>query len=65
MDFFVKGIFQKILRENKSFAPKYLVTLNKEKLPLFDKSLMTLEFLHDTMLNIQRNAFLSNVWKHP
>ena len=61
MDFFVKGIFQKILGENKSFAPKYLVTLNKEKLPLFNKSLMTLDFFARYNRNNQRNAFLFNV----
>ena len=47
-------------RENKkSFVPKYLGTFNKKKLPLFDKSLVTLEFLHQTMLSFKGMRFCS------
>ena len=36
-----------------SLVPKYLGTLRKTKLPLFDNTLMTLEFLHQTMLSFK------------
>ena len=62
MDFFVRNIFKKYvkfaLRENK----KSLGTLNKIKLPLFDKSLKV--FAPNNVI-IQRNAFLFNFWRHP
>ena len=34
----------------ESLAPKYFWAFNKKRLPLFDKSLMTLEHLHQTVL---------------
>ena len=49
MDFFVRNIFQKSVkfarRQKKSLVSKYLGKLNKKKLWLFEKSLMTMEFL--------------------
>ena len=38
---------------------KYLGTPNKEKLQLFDKSLMTVEFFHGTMLSFKGMRFCS------
>ena len=37
----------------KSLALKYFGAFNKKKLPLFDESLMTLEYLHQTMLSFK------------
>ena len=39
--------------------PKYFEGFNKKKLPLFDKSLMTLEYLDQTMLSFKRMRFCS------
>ena len=40
-------------RENKSLAPKYFAAFNKKKLPLFDKSLMILNYLHQIKLSFK------------
>ena len=63
--FFLSGInFRKYVKfasgENKkSLAPKYSGAFNKKRLPLFDKSLMTLEYLHQTMLSFKAMRFCS------
>ena len=51
MDFFLIRI--------KSLALKYLGAFNKKKLPLFDKSLMTLKYLDQTMLSFKGMRFCS------
>ena len=40
-------------------VPDYLGTLNNKNLPLFDKSLMTLELLYQTILSFQGIRFYS------
>ena len=59
MDFFVRNIFQKYVKFARRENKKCLGTLNKKKLPLFDKSLITLEFLHQTMLSFKEMHFCS------
>ena len=40
-------------------APKYFEAFNRKKLPLFETSLMTLEYLHQTMLSFKGMRFCS------
>ena len=69
-NFFLRGIhFRKHVkfsqRENKkSLAPKYFRTFNRKKVPLFEKSLMTLENWHQTKLPFKRMRSYSMFWSN-
>ena len=64
MYFFVRNIFQKYVKLRVDRIKKCLGTLNKKKLPMFEKSLMNIEVLHETMLSF-KEMFLLNFWKQP
>ena len=57
--FFERNTFQKICKVFKEspFSPKYFGAFIKKKLPLFDKSLMTLENFHQKKLTFKGMRF--------